>query len=101
MSSKAFRKDCIEERPSAVLAEKQSGGGAQVVGRRLAGTAIGHDLVGDLLALTQRTKASALDSRDVHEHILAAVIRLDEAVALGGVKPFHGSHAHGGSSLLR
>jgi hypothetical protein len=31
----------------------------------------------------------------MHEHIVAAVIRLDKAVALGGVKPFHGSHAHG------
>jgi hypothetical protein len=33
----------------------------------------------------------------VHEHVIAAVIRLDEAIALGCVKPLHGSHAHGGS----
>src|SRR5207237_8707170 len=31
----------------------------------------------------------------MNEHIVAAVIRLDEAVALGCVKPLHGSHAHG------
>ena len=53
--------------------------GAQIVGRRLARAAIRHDLVGDLLAFTQRSKAGALDGADVHEHVVAAVIRLDEA----------------------
>src|ERR1043166_7475735 len=72
-------------------------GGAEIVGRRLARAAVRHDLVGDLLAFTQRTEAGALNGRDVHEHIVAAVIRLDEAIALGCVKPLHGSHAHGGS----
>src|SRR5262249_22200030 len=69
--------------------------GAQIVGRRLARAAVRHDLVGDLLAFTQRAEPGALDGRDVHEHIVAAVIRLDEAIALGCVKPLHGSHAHG------
>ena len=69
--------------------------GAQIVGRRLARAAVGHDLVGDLLALAQRAEAGAFDSADVHEHIVAAVIRLDEAIALGCVKPLHGPHAHG------
>ena len=72
-----------------------SAGCAQIVGRRLAGTAIGDDLVADLLAFTQRSKAGAFDGADVHEHVVATVIRLDEAVALGRVKPLHGSHAHG------
>src|SRR5262245_20563574 len=71
--------------------------GAQIVGRRFARTAICHDFVGDLLAFTQRSKPGTLDSADVHEHVIAAVIRLDEAVALGCVKPLHGSHAHWGS----
>src|SRR6266576_3606628 len=72
-------------------------GGAQIVGRRFARAAICHDFVGDLLAFTQRSEAGTLDSADVHEHVIAAVIRLDEAIALGCVKPLHGSHAHGGS----
>jgi hypothetical protein len=71
-------------------------GGAQIVGRRFARTAICHDFVGDLLAFTQRSKTGTLDSADVHEHVIAAIIRLDEAIALGCVKPLHGSHAHGG-----
>src|SRR5207248_9950624 len=54
-----------------------------------------HGLVGDRLTFTQRSKSGTLDGADMHEHIVAAVIRLDEAVALGCVKPLHGSHAHG------
>src|SRR6185436_16955288 len=72
-------------------------GGAEIVGRRFARTAVGHDLVGDLLAFAQRSQAGAFDGADVHEHVIAAVVRLNEAVALGCVKPLHGSHAHGGS----
>src|ERR1700681_3735835 len=70
-------------------------GGAQIIGRRLARTAIRHDLVADLLAFTQRSKSGALYGADVHEHVVATVIRLNEAEALGCVKPLHGSHAHG------
>jgi hypothetical protein len=69
--------------------------GAQIVGGGFAGTAIGDDFVADLLAFTQRSKASAFDGADVHEYVVATVIRLDKAVALGRVKPLYGSHAHG------
>jgi hypothetical protein len=31
----------------------------------------------------------------MHEYVVATVIRLDKAVALGSVKPLYGSHAHG------
>src|SRR6266404_1418895 len=47
-------------------------GGAQVVGRRLARAAIRHDLVGDFLAFTQRSKSGTLDRADMYEHIVAA-----------------------------
>src|SRR5262249_16291532 len=36
----------------------------------------------------------ALHRRDVNEHVLAAALRLDKAVALGGIKPFHGTCRH-------
>jgi len=71
-------------------------GGAKIVGRRFARAAIGHDFVGDLLAFTQGSKPGTFNSADVYEHVVAAVIRLDEAIALGCVKPLHGSHAHVG-----
>ena len=51
-------------------------------------------LKAQLLAFVQRTHAGALDRRDVHEHILAAVIRLDEAEALLGVEPLNCSDCH-------
>ena len=77
--------------------KNHSSSGAQIVGRRFARATIGHDFVADFLAFTKRTKTGTFDSADVHEHVIAAVIRLDEAIALGCVKPLHGSHAHGGS----
>src|SRR5215475_6586830 len=40
-------------------------------------------------------QACALDSADMDEGVLAAVVRLDEAIALGGVEPLHGSRSHG------
>jgi len=59
--------------------------GAQIVGRRLARATIRHDLVADLLAFTQCSKSGALYGADVHEHVVATVIRLNEAKALGRV----------------
>ena len=50
---------------------------------------IGLHIVGDLLALVQRTVASTLDSGEVDEHIVAALIVGDEAVALLSVEPFY------------
>ena len=38
--------------------------------------------------------AGALDGTDVHEHILAAVFRLDETKAFLAVEPLHGSLSH-------
>src|ERR1700759_1888672 len=78
-------------------AEISFAGGAQIIGRRFARATIGYDLVADLLAFTQSAKSGALYGADVHEHVVATVIRLNEAEALGRVKPLHGSHAHGGS----
>src|SRR5215475_15840919 len=40
-------------------------------------------------------QACALDSADMDEGVLAAVVRLDEAIALCGVEPLHGSRSHG------
>jgi hypothetical protein len=50
--------------------------------------ALGYDVEADLLAVVQAVDPSRLQGRDVHEHVLAAVLRLDEAEALvrvGGV----------------
>ena len=65
----------------------------QVFGRRLAITA-GFEVERDLLAFTQGRKTGAFDGGDVHECILAAVRRFDEAVTLGRVEPFNSTSSH-------
>ncbi len=72
-------------------------GGAEIVGRRFARTAIRYDFVRDLLAFAQCSKTSTFNRADVDEHVISAVIRLNETETLGRVKPLHCSHAHGGS----
>src|SRR5204863_5632290 len=67
----------------------------QVICRHLAAPAIGHELELDLLAFAERAHAGALDSADMNERILAAIVRLDETEALLGVEPFNGSRRHG------
>src|SRR4249919_2208565 len=52
----------------------------QIAGGLLA--ALGYDFEADLLALVQRTQAGAFHCGDVYEHILRAIVRLNEAVAL-------------------
>src|ERR1700712_5703864 len=51
------------------------------------------DIVADLLTFGQR-HLSALDGRDVHEHILGTVVGLDETIPLLRVEPLHGAYGH-------
>ena len=48
----------------------------------------------DPLCLAQRVDAGALDVGDVDEHVLRAVIRLNETKTLGRVEPLHCSSCH-------
>jgi hypothetical protein len=43
----------------------------------------------DCLTLVEGLEASTLDGRDVDEHVLGAVGRLNETETLLGVKPFY------------
>jgi hypothetical protein len=69
-------------------------GYAQIVGRGFSGSAIGHNLEGNLLAFAEGVQSGALYRADVHEHILATVIRLDESETLLAIEPLHGSLRH-------
>lgn len=46
------------------------------------------------LTFVEAGEPCTLDSRDVHEHIGAARLRLDEAVAFLLVEPFYGAGSH-------
>src|SRR5262249_46168943 len=48
----------------------------------------------DLLAFVQIADTRALDRRDMHEHVLRAVLRLNEPVPLGGIEPFDCTDRH-------
>src|SRR5580692_4734256 len=66
----------------------------KLAGRHLAASLVFFELEADLLALVERAEAGALDGRDVDEDVRAAVVGLDEAVALGGVEPLHCANRH-------
>src|SRR5262249_28474891 len=57
-------------------------------------TALGGNLVADLLALVQAVEACTLDGADVDEDVLPALLRLDEAEALGGIEPLNSTSWH-------
>src|SRR6516165_22457 len=66
----------------------------EIVRRFLA--AVADHLVIDHLTLVERTQAGALDRGDMDEYVSAAVLRLNETVALRRVEPFHGASSHHG-----
>ena len=73
---------------------RRRSGGLQIICRGLSGPPIGDNLIRDLLSLAEAAHPGALDGADVHENILAAVIRLDEAKAFLVVEPLYGSLRH-------
>jgi hypothetical protein len=64
----------------------------KVVRRLLA--AITDNLIFDRLTLVERTKAGTLDSGDMDEHVSAAILGLNESIALGRVEPFDSASSH-------
>ena len=60
----------------------------------LAGALVLLELEAHALAFVEAGESCTLDSRDVNEHIRAALLRLDEAVALLLVEPFDSTGSH-------
>src|SRR6516165_2365927 len=65
-----------------------------VLGRLL--TTITDNFIFDRLTLIERTKAGTFDSRDMDEHVSAAVLGLNESIALRRVEPFDSAGSHHG-----
>src|SRR5262245_25555681 len=74
--------------------------GLDVADRDLAGAAILLRVKGDLLAFRQPTHARAFERGRMDEHVLAAVVRLDEAEAFLTIVELHGTGIHGDSLRL-
>lgn len=66
----------------------------QVFRAHLPATAVSYELEADLLTFAKIAEPRALDSADVNEGILAAVIGCNKAEALLRVEPLHGSSRH-------
>jgi hypothetical protein len=64
---------------------------AEIVSRRFAGSPIRNDFEFDLLALVEAMQASAFHRADMHEDILAAIVRLNETETFLTIEPLHGS----------
>src|SRR5438270_9743555 len=68
--------------------------GADVACRVLAGLAVPLDVVGNFLTFVEAAQARTLDSADMDENVLAAVVGLDKAITLLIIVPLHGAGAH-------
>jgi hypothetical protein len=79
---------------------RQRSEGAQILGRGLARLSISNNLVRDPLSLVESLQPCAFARADVHEDVLAAVIRLDESEALLAIEPVgrHKTAPEGGSA---
>ena len=69
----------------------------QIASRSFA--AVVHDLKTDFLAFDQRRQASLLNSGRMNENVLAAIIRLNKAIAFLAVEPFYSASRHLSSPL--
>src|SRR5215831_5570256 len=107
-----LRTRCEVATPSAagiILIWQRHREGATKSGRRLRGLQIacgllaplGHDIEADLLPFHEGAHAGALDRADVHEHVLAAVARLDESKAFLSIEELHGTCGHHGLLTLQ
>jgi hypothetical protein len=67
---------------------------AQVLCRRLARTAISHELVTDARALCEAGKARFFNRADVYEHVLPTIVGLDESVTFSCIEPLYNSDSH-------
>ena len=73
---------------------KHQSSGLQVAGRHFARLVVALKLKTDLLAFDQFAHSGAFDGRDVNEGVRAAIVRLNEAEALGGIEPFYCACGH-------
>lgn len=67
---------------------------SQLPSGHLAAALIAFEFVVELLTFVDRAQGRTFNSRNVDEHVAAAIFRLDETEALGRVEPLHGACCH-------
>src|SRR6266404_7377607 len=93
MSSRG-RRQSEDPGTSAEISDRLASHGAKVFRAGLAAHAVDLRFERKLLAFVERAQAGALDGADVDEHVVAAVIGLNEAEALCRVEPLNCSGCH-------
>ena len=69
-------------------------GGLDIFGGTFAAALVRHDIEIDLLPLDEGAHSGPFECRDVNENVRAAIVRLNEAEALGGVEPLYSTSVH-------
>ena len=96
-NGRAIEKHQMKEPPGisrGLFHQQAKSDGAQVLCRGLARLWIGDNVERELLSFVEVSHPGALDRADMHEDVLAAIIRLDEAEAFLAVEPLHDSLRH-------
>src|SRR3954449_11697912 len=68
--------------------------GSEIGRGLLAAPPVSLNVIGDLLTLREAAHARTLDGADVHEHIPAALVGLNEAIPLLFVEPLYSTGRH-------
>jgi hypothetical protein len=89
-----LRTSCRDASTSVVISGEKASGSAELACGHLARFVVALELEAELLTFDDRIHACAFNSRDVNEHVGAAVVGLNEAEALGGVEPFNCASGH-------
>ncbi|CVI21193.1 conserved hypothetical protein [Agrobacterium tumefaciens str. B6] len=79
---------------SVVKGKHRPSGSLQIAGRHFSRLVVALKLEADLLTFDEFAHACALNGGDVDERIGAAIVRLNEAEALGGIEPFNCASGH-------
>jgi hypothetical protein len=66
----------------------------EIASGHLARLVVALEVEADLLAFDEFAHSGALDGGDVNEGVVAAIIRLNEAEAFGGIEPFNCASGH-------
>jgi hypothetical protein len=93
-SSEALSKSAASSSVVGGFEKPERSGRDEIAGGRFARAGIRQDVEANLLALLQVAHSGALDRADMDEHVLAAVVGLDEAEALLRIKPLYCTNLH-------
>src|SRR4051795_4495118 len=89
-----IRREAVPLKPELICSSGGRLRGSEIGRGLLAATPVSLNVIGDLLTLREAAHARTLDGADVHEHIPAALVGLNEAIPLLFVEPLYSTGRH-------